>query len=141
MIIGFGSCYIALKNFIQQNRLQKKVKIIRKIKNANSYLKKAKLFVLSSKYEGFGNVLIEAGMNKIPIISSNCKHGPTEILENGKYGDLFQVGDHRELTRKIKNFINNPQKLIKKSNKFYKSLKRFNTKKIINEYKKSLLNV
>ena len=80
-------------------------------------------------------------MNKIPIISSNCKHGPTEILENGKYGDLFQVGDHRELTRKIKNFINNPQELIKKSNKFYKSLKRFNTKKIIIEYKKSLLNV
>ena len=53
-------------------------------------------------------------MNKIPIISSNCKHGPTEILENGKYGDLFQVSDHRELTRKIQNFINNPQKLIKK---------------------------
>ena len=141
MIIGYGSCYVALKNFIQQNRLQKNVKIIRKIKNAHSYLKKAKLFVLCSKYEGFGNVLIEAGINKIPIISSNCKHGPTEILENGKYGDLFKVGDHGELTRKIKNFINNPQKLIKKSNKFYKSLKRFNTKKIIIEYKKSLLNV
>ena len=141
MIIGYGSCYVNLKNFIQQNRLQKNVKIIRKIKNAHSYLKKAKLFVLCSKYEGFGNVLIEAGINKIPIISSNCKHGPTEILKNGKYGDLFQVGDHRELTRKIKNFINNPQKLIKKTNKFYKSLKRFNTKKIIIEYEKSFLNV
>ena len=141
IIIGYGSYYDALKSFTKQNRLQKNVKIIRKVKNAHAYLKNAKLFVLCSKYEGFGNVLVEAGMNKIPIISSNCKHGPTEILENGKYGDLFQVGDHRELTRKIKNFINNPQKLIKKSNKFYKSLKRFNTKKIIIEYKKSLLNV
>ena len=49
MIIGYGSCYVALKNFIQQNRLQKNVKIIRKIKNAHLYLKKQNyLFYLQS---------------------------------------------------------------------------------------------
>lgn len=134
VIIGYGSCYNILKNFIQQNKLQKDIKIIRTIKNPHSYLKKAKLFVLCSKYEGFGNVLIEAGAYKIPIISSNCKHGPSEILGYGKYGDLFEVGNYKQLSYKIQKYLSHQRFLKSKSLKFYKSLKRFKTKKIIKEY-------
>ena len=56
---------------------------------------------MSSKYEGFGNVLVEAAMFKINVISSNCNSGPKEILLNGKGGQLFKVGDHIELSNKI----------------------------------------
>ena len=100
-----------------------------------------KLFILSSRYEGFGNVLIEAGKNKIPIISSNCPHGPNEILNNGKFGDLFQVRNSNHLSLKLQNFLDNPKKLKIKSDLFFKSLKRFDTKKIIKKYEHIFENI
>ena len=65
------------------------------------------LFVLSSKYEGLPNVLIEAQKNSLPIISSNCMTGPKEILLDGKLGHLFQVGNYNDLFNKIILFIKN----------------------------------
>ena len=54
-------------------------------------------FILSSKYEGSPNVLLEAiTLNKI-IISSDCPTGPSEILDGGKGGILFKVGDYKNL--------------------------------------------
>ena len=47
------------------------------------------VFVLSSKYEGLPNVLIEAQKYNLPIISTNCQTGPKEILINGKLGELL----------------------------------------------------
>ena len=73
-------------------------------------------------------------MNKIPIISSKCNHGPKEILGNGKFGDLFKVNDYKGLKSKIQNFIDNPKKLQTKSKLFFSSLDRFDTKKIIDKF-------
>ena len=64
-------------------------------------MSKASLFVLSSKYEGLPNVLIEAQKYNLPIISSNCPSGPSEILINGKLGGLYPVGDYKKLYIKI----------------------------------------
>ena len=59
----------------------------------------SKTFILSSKYEGYPNVLLDAATNKLPIISSNCKFGPYEILGEGKFGKFFDVGDSISLSR------------------------------------------
>ena len=63
------------------------------------YLNQCDLLVLTSKYEGLPNVLLEAQYLKKYIISTDCKTGPREILNNGKYGDLFKVGDYKSLKK------------------------------------------
>ena len=100
LLVGDGSEYNNLSNYIKKNNLQKFVEIHRKIDNPVDFFKKADLFILSSIYEGLGNVLIEAIKYKCPIITTNCNSGPMEIISNGKYGDFFNPRDYQTLAKK-----------------------------------------
>lgn len=71
------------------------------VKNPYAYMRAASLFVFSSKWEGFGNVLVEAMACGCPIVSTDCPSGPAEILENGVWGDLVPVGDSEALSKTI----------------------------------------
>lgn len=70
-------------------------------KDIDSFYQSADLFVLSSNYEGFGNVLLEALINEINIVSTDCNSGPAEILSNGKYGRLVPVENIEALSNAI----------------------------------------
>ena len=139
IIIGYGSKLQNIKKIIAEYNLQKNIKILTNIRNPFPYYKIANTFVLSSRYEGFGNVLVEAAMFNLNIISSNCNSGPKEILLNGKGGELFKVGDYKNLSRKI--LYSFKSKGSKKNKILYKSLYRFNIKQNINNYKKLFKNI
>ncbi|MGD9507907.1 MAG: glycosyltransferase [Geminicoccaceae bacterium] len=61
--------------------------------NPYAYMSRAQVFALSSAWEGFGNVLVEALACGCPVVSTDCPYGPAEILEGGRYGRLTPVGD------------------------------------------------
>ena len=111
IIIGKGAFKEKLNNLILKFNLKKNIKLIGYKKNPYKYIKKSDIFLLTSTFEGHPNVLIEAQYLKKFIISSNCPTGPKEILNNGKLGDLFPIGDYVELSNLLlkykKNKVNN----------------------------------
>jgi len=72
------------------------------------YMKGARAVVLSSLYEGFGNVLVEAMAVGTPVVSVDCPDGPAEILGNGRWGRLVPLGDAPALAAAIAETLDNP---------------------------------
>ena len=71
------------------------------VDNPYKYMRSANVFVLSSIYEGFSVVIAEALSVGIPVVSTDCPSGPSEILEDGKYGLLSPVNDYKALAMNI----------------------------------------
>ena len=78
------------------------------VANPFPYMARAGVFVLSSRWEGLGNVLIEALACGCPVVSTDCPSGPAEILEGGEYGRLVAVGDHAALAAAILATLDDP---------------------------------
>ena len=138
IIIGQGKCENLLINYIKKKNLNKNIKIIAYKKNPYPYLNCCDLFILTSKYEGLPNVLLEAITLKKFIISSDCPTGPKEILNNGKGGILFKTGSYKELAKKIILFSKNAKSNKTKIDYAYSTLKRYNDKKNLNLYLKKI---
>ena len=73
--------------------------------NPYKYMKQSDIFVLSSKWEGFGNVIVEAMAQGTPIVSTNCEGGVSEILEDGKWGKLVPVNSIDRFASEILNTL------------------------------------
>jgi glycosyltransferase involved in cell wall biosynthesis len=76
--------------------------------NPFAYMSRAEVLVLSSLYEGLGNVLIEALACGTPVVSTDCPGGPREILDHGRFGPLVPVGDDVALAEAIGSAIDDP---------------------------------
>ena len=141
IIIGKGKNKFLLEKYININKLNHKVKLIGYKKNPYPYIKKSNIVLLSSKYEGLPNILLEAQFLKKYIISTNCPTGPREILLNGRAGDLVEIGDYKKIAQLI-NIYKKQKKIINKKIKIgYNNFDRFdyqlNCKKYLNFIEKN----
>lgn len=102
IILGEGELRSELETEVRERGLTGSVSMPGHVKAPGSYLANADLFVLSSRYEGFPTVLIEALACGCPVVSTDCPTGPHEILEGGLYGRLVPVADPGALAEAMK---------------------------------------
>jgi len=101
MILGEGAERAALEGLIDALGLRDALALPGFVGNPSAYLSQAALLALSSDWEGFGNVLVEAMAVGTPVVSTDCASGPAEILAEGRFGRLVPVGDSHALARAI----------------------------------------
>ncbi|ELY63481.1 glycosyl transferase family protein [Natrinema versiforme JCM 10478] len=91
LILGEGPERERLESLISELEIESLVELPGSVNNPFRYMANASVFVLSSKWEGFGNVIVEAMACGCPVVATDCPSGPAEILENGEYGELVPV--------------------------------------------------
>ncbi len=108
-IVGDGDGKEEIEKLTHELELDDRVKFLGMKKNPFIWIENSKLFVHSSKYEGFGLVLVEAMILGVIVVSSDCPVGPKEILENGNSGLLFVTGNEVDLAEKIIKILNDKE--------------------------------
>ncbi len=141
IIVGKGDLEKKLKELSKQLNINDRVIFLDFKKNPYKYMKRADVFVLSSKWEGFGHVIVEAMACGIPVISTNCKSGPAEIIGDNRYGILTPVGDYETLAREIINLLRDDARRFKLSEAGIKRAEEFDAKTIVRKYEDIFLSL
>ncbi len=103
-----GSAKPELEQLIKEFKLEQSVELVPASLQIESEYKQASMYVMSSRYEGFGLTLIEAMGQGLPVIAFNCPMGPSEIIAD-KYGRLLPPDDIEEMATSIASFLSNPE--------------------------------
>ncbi|WP_028908065.1 glycosyltransferase family 4 protein [Xylanibacter ruminicola] len=114
-IFGEGNDKTRIKNMISYNNLENRIHLHPASSTIYEEYKKSDFYVMSSRYEGFGLVLIEAMSCGLPCISFRCKHGPEDIITNDIDGILVKDGDYNELAETILWLCNHPTQILEMS--------------------------
>jgi glycosyltransferase involved in cell wall biosynthesis len=108
MILGEGRDRDALERLARELGVAQRVALVGFRANPYAYLQRARLFVLSSAWEGSPNALTEALALGIPVVATDCPSGPREILDGGRLAPLVPVGDVPALADAIHQMLTSP---------------------------------
>jgi glycosyltransferase involved in cell wall biosynthesis len=136
VLLGEGELRQQLETEIDNLGLTAEVYLPGFVDNPYKFLAESDVFVLSSKYEGLPNVLIEAVHLGVPCVSTRCKSGPAEILLDGEGGLLVPVGDSKAMADSILQVLENPQQAKSRARIAAMSINRFSYDAVIQEFEK-----
>ena len=106
VILGDGEEMQNLKRLIHKKNLENNIFLLGHLQNVFNYLSQANLFILSSLWEDPGWVLLEAAASNTLILSSDCKNGPSEIIDNNNAGQLYKVDNEQDFINKFNLIMN-----------------------------------
>ncbi|SHJ38728.1 glycosyltransferase [Pseudozobellia thermophila] len=148
-ILGSGVLLEYLTELTKELNLQDRIFFLGFDNNPYQYLKGADLFVFGSNHEGFPNVLLEAMCCGLPILTTNCKSGPSEIMElkapldddimKTPYGILTPVGNVDLMAKGMSFFLENPDYLSDCRAHVLERVKDFGKEGILEAYEKALI--
>ena len=107
-ILGDGDLRQSLMQLAQDLGIADRVTFLGFQRDPFSHMRRADIFVLSSRWEGFGNVLVEAMAMGTPVVSTDCPHGPAEIIEDKQTGLLVPTESPEALAAALQLLIDNP---------------------------------
>lgn len=138
-IVGEGPYRKEIEKKIEELNLQDRIKLLGLKRNPYCWIKNAKVFLLTSKYEGLPTVLIEALLLNKLIVATSCPTGPKDILEYGKYGMLVDVGDVEGISQAVLTLLNEDSRERKKIFlNIDKISNKYNCKEVITKIEKML---
>lgn len=105
IILGEGSLRTILEKQVRESGLEKRIFLPGRVGNLSEWYESADLFVMSSRYEGFGNTLVEAMAYGLPAVSFDCDAGPRDIINHGLNGLLVPPCDLVALTSTLDNIM------------------------------------
>lgn len=133
VFVGGGEKYSEYEAMIKQNNLESQVHLLGPRKDVPNIIKAADLFVLSSHFEGFGLVVVEAMASGIPVIGSDVT-GLTDVVSGA--GKLFQQGDSQELANIIIELVNHPEMCTAMIEAGYKKSSLYSIERFVDEHMK-----
>lgn len=115
MILGEGNERPMLQSLIEELCLAQDARLVGFIANPLAYMARSAVLAVSSRWEGLCNVIVEALLVGTQVVSTDCKSGPTEILDGGKYGFLVPVGDSGAMAAAIMRILSGERKSLERS--------------------------
>lgn len=133
-IWGQGKNQAGLKQLIHKLKQDGRIRLCGVTHTPFMEMKKAKIFVLSSFFEGFPNVLCEAMYASLPCIATDCEFGPSDIIEDGQNGLLVPVGDILKMYKKIDYLISCEEARSILGEKAHESIKTLDSSKVYRKW-------
>lgn len=134
IILGEGPDHENLLKLAEEEGIADRLSMPGFVSNPATWLANADVFVLSSRWEGFGHVLVEAMAAGVPVITTNCPHGPSDIVNNGRTGVIVEEGSSSAIATAIDDLLCNSAKSNRLKKEATKDIGRFCLENIVNEY-------
>lgn len=141
VIFGEGSLRSELENLIKELDMQHNIFLPGSTQNAIYEVAKSQIFLLTSRYEGMPNALMEAMALGIPCVSTNCDMGPAELIRDGIDGYLVPVDDINSITQKVRILLSDEQLRERISENCKKINETHSVDKIYGEYLKYFIKI
>ncbi len=132
---GEDNSLYQVKEWVRSHRLEKQIIFMGQKENVAEFIKDASVYVLSSRYEGMPNALMEAMALGLPVVSTDCPcGGPALLIEDGVNGLLAEPGNFRELAAAMNKMVEYPQEAARVGNEALKIRERASVSNITEQW-------